>query len=153
MARWQLQRTRSTRNARTTRAYDIKNGPPPQITNKQRRKESITSAMNTMDRSIYNLDVLTQEIDEVLQSLKSELQLASTMSSTSRDDESMLIMANLKHESINRASELCGMLSECALRTQTRLNQSQLFVPRLFPRSSKPTKKTVKIAALSTHIV
>lgn len=152
MPTWQLQRTRSIKNARTTRAYDIKNGPPPQLTSKQRRKESITSAMNTMDRSIYSLDMLTQELDEVVRSLKSELHLASTMSTTNRDDESMLRMATLKHESINRASELCGILSECALKTQTRLNQSQLFVPRLNPRSSKPRKR-VEFTQFSTQIV
>ena len=152
MTRWQLQRTRSTRNVRTTRAYDIKNGPPPQITSNQRRHESITSGMNTMDRSIYNLDVLTQEIDEVLQSLKQELHLASTISSIPRDDESILRMAELKHQSINRASELCGVLSECALKTQTRINRSQFLVPRLFSRPKKP-KKRVDFSHSSTQIV
>jgi hypothetical protein len=105
-----------------------------------------------MDRSIHSLDALTQELEDVLRSLKAELQLASTLLTNPRDDESMLKLVKLKHESMHRASELCGILSECALKTQIRLTQSQSFVPKLHSQT-QTTKKRVEFRLTGPRLV
>lgn len=124
---------------RNTRAYDIKDGPAPQTSVTQRRKESIKTALNTVTRSISKFESAYQQLEALLESLQKELQLIAKID----EQEPSATSVQFKIESSYRSIEICDMISECAKKTRIQLEQSLLFVPKLTPKSSVPTTQLV----------